>query len=60
MRRLRIAAPVQLSLIAPTGEARSRAELWALLPQAAREQVLVLLARLIARGVLVDDQEVSR
>jgi hypothetical protein len=58
MRRLRIAAPVQLSLIAPTGEAPSRAELWALLPQAAREQVL--LARLIARGVLVDDQEASR
>jgi hypothetical protein len=28
-----------------------------LLPDAARQQVLVLLARLIARGVIADDHE---
>jgi hypothetical protein len=56
MRRLRIAAPVQLSLTLPTDQTRSGLELWALLPSVTREQVLVLLARLIARGV-VDGQE---
>jgi len=57
MRRLRIAAPVQLSLTLPTDQTRGGLELWALLPDAAREQVLVLLARLITRGVIADDQE---
>ena len=64
MRRLRIAAPVQLSLALPTDQPRSGVELWALLPNAARERVLVLLARLIARGVIdgvhIDGQGVSR
>jgi hypothetical protein len=56
MRRLRIAAPVQLALTLPTDQTPSGLELWVLLPSVTREQVLVLLARLIARGV-VDGQE---
>jgi hypothetical protein len=60
MRRLRIAAPVQLSLIPPSGGAPGGLELWAALPRPTREQVLVLLARLIARSVIADDQEASR
>jgi hypothetical protein len=56
MRRLRIAAPVQLSLTLPTDQARSGLELWALLPSVTREQVLVLLARLIARGVIGEEE----
>jgi hypothetical protein len=57
LRRLRIVASVQLSL--PLPAARTRAEeLWATLPEAARTQVLALLARLIARGVL-DDEEAA-
>ena len=51
MRRLRIVAPIQLPLdldgVAPTPTER-----WSMLPETARERVLVLLARLIARGVL--------
>lgn len=61
MRRLRIAAPVQLSLTLSPGEVVRGLELWALLPSVTREQVLVLLARLIARGVIADeDQEPTR
>jgi hypothetical protein len=60
MRRLRIAAPSQLSLTLSSGEV-PRGQLWIALPDAAREQVLVLLARLIARGVIADeDQEPTR
>ncbi len=48
-----IAAEGQLALpIEGTGACTDR---WAGLPEAARAQVLVLLARLIARGVLVTD-----
>ena len=53
MRRLRIAAPSQLTL--SSGEVPRGLQLWIALPDAAREQVLVLLARLIARGVIADD-----
>jgi hypothetical protein len=60
MRRLRIAAPAQLSLILPTGQVPGGLELWAGLPDATREQVLVLLARLIARSVIADDREANR
>ena len=59
MRRLRIAPPVQLQLVRPVVPAP--AEVWAGLPEATQGQVLALLARLIARGV-VDadtDEEVS-
>jgi len=37
MRRLRIAAPVQLSLTLPTDQTRGGLELWALLLDAVRE-----------------------
>ncbi|HEV8626757.1 MAG TPA: hypothetical protein VG034_20110 [Acidimicrobiia bacterium] len=43
----------------PLPATRTRAEeLWHTLPEAAQAQVLALLARLIARGVL-DDEEAS-
>ena len=51
MRRLRIAAPTQLSLYLD-GVAPTPSQQWSMLPETARERVLVLLARLIARGVL--------
>jgi hypothetical protein len=61
MRRLRIAAPSQRSLMVPPGEVPRGLPLWTALPDAAREQVLVLLARLIARGVIAtEDQEPTR
>ena len=56
MRRLRLAAPVQLPLDLP-GAVPLGSERWAMLPEPARQAVLVLLARLIARGVL--DEEVG-
>ena len=54
MRKLRIAAPVQLPLDLG-GALSSPAHRWLLLPEPARQHVLVLLARLIARGV-VDEE----
>ncbi len=54
MRRLKIAQPVQLRLVhsvAPT-----RREVWAELPEATRDRVLALLARLIARGVVTESE----
>lgn len=60
MRGLRIAPPVQLRLV-PSAVPFHR-EVWAGLPEATQGQVLALLARLIARGVVdVDsnDEEVS-
>lgn len=55
MRRLRIAPPVQLRLVSPP--APNANEVWARLPEAAQGRVLVLLARLIARGVVDADPE---
>ena len=54
MRALRVAAPVQLALLTKPGHGTA-AERWSRLPEATRADVLVLLARLIARGVFVDD-----
>lgn len=58
MRSLSITMPAQLSLQVdpdpPVGEQR-----WTALPPSAREQALVLLARLIARGVLADEEETA-
>lgn len=56
MRRLKIAAPAQLPL-ALEGAEDGPASRWASLPEAARQQALVLLARLIAKGVI--DSEVD-
>ena len=57
MRRLRIAAPVQLPLALQSAPIASE-ELWLRLSEAAQAEVLALLARLIVRGV-VDDEEGS-
>lgn len=51
MRSLSIAMPAQLVLQVDPGGASGQ-DRWMMLPAAAREQVLVLLARLIAREVL--------
>ena len=56
MRRLRVIAPVQLSLVLGTESFRPE-ELWWLLPEEVRASVLVLLARLIARGVVDEEPE---
>jgi len=53
LRALRVAVdPIQLAL--PDLAPAPAAERWWLLPEATRGEVLTLLARLIARGVLVD------
>ncbi|MGH8930937.1 MAG: hypothetical protein ACRDZO_10015 [Egibacteraceae bacterium] len=58
MRRLRINPPAQMSLDLPTelGPAGELAGWWSL-PEPCRAQVLMLLARLIARGVVVTDDD---
>lgn len=53
MRALRVAAPCQMSLqLVSDGGAPER---WNGLPEDVRRQVLTLLAGLIARGVVVED-----
>ena len=52
MRGLRIASATQLLLPWEQGCVGGR---WELLPERTRAQVLTLLARMIARGVLVED-----
>ena len=56
---MRVAAEtVQLALpVCPAVEPFDR---WAALPEATRVQVLALLARLIARGVLIEDPVVDQ
>ena len=51
MRRLRIAPPVQLAL-AMGDEGSAPAVVWAGMPEEAQAQVLVILARMIAAGVV--------
>jgi len=55
MRVLRIAPARQLSLF--TGQAGPAAGQWHGLPEQARAEVLALLARIIARGVLAGDSQ---
>ena len=54
-RRLRAAPPVQLELVSG-GEGPGPEVVWASLPEHAREQVLVLLARLIDTGAVADEE----
>lgn len=54
MRRLRISAPIQLSL---DPDNATGAELWEFLPLVVQREVLTLLARLIARGVVEEDEQ---
>ena len=56
MRKLRIAAHVQLPLDLQ-GPLPNPSQRWWLLPEPARQQALVLLARLIARGVVAEEVE---
>ena len=58
MRPLRVAAPCQLSLgLLDLPVSASR---WQSLPEEIRHQVLGLLARLIAKGALVDPDSAGR
>ena len=59
MRRLRLAAPVQLELDMDQ-RAPTPLERWWSLPETAKTAVVVLLARMIAAGVVVADEEVGR
>lgn len=49
---MRVAPPYQLAL--PIGDQVLPADRWDTLPEARRAEVLALLGRLIARGVLAD------
>ena len=49
---MRVAPPCQLAL--PMGDQALPADRWDSLPEARRAEVLALLGRLIARGVLAD------
>jgi len=53
LRAMRVAGPTQLTL--QLGGRSSGADRWCGLPDEARRQVLTLLGRLIARGVIADD-----
>jgi hypothetical protein len=55
---MRVAAACQLAL--PVEQLASPADRWGQLPDQTRAEVLVLLARLIARGVLVEDAATDR
>ena len=55
MRRLRIAQPTQLSLA--LSDQRKLAERWWDLPEPTRQEVVALLARLIARSVVDNEGE---
>jgi hypothetical protein len=62
LRRLRIAGgPVQLSMTLPAADGEPCGEqLWADLPDDTQARLLSLFARLIARTVIVEDEESSR
>ncbi len=57
MRRLRIAAPIQLPLGLPE-VLSTPSQRWCSLPEAAEREVLSLLARMITAGV-VEEEEVE-
>jgi hypothetical protein len=59
LRSLSIAMPSQLSLDVDPALAVG-AERWSLLPTATREQLLVLLARMIARELVTGDEKAAR
>jgi len=54
LRRLRIAAPIQLSLGLPE-MASTPPQRWSSLPEAAQREVLALLARMITAGVVAEE-----
>lgn len=57
MRTLRIAAPAQLALnLRSAGDESEPEDLWEGLPEATRSGLLGLIARLIARSVIVEEE----
>jgi hypothetical protein len=54
LRRLRIAAPIQLPLGLPEA-ASTPSQRWCSLPEAAQREVLSLLARMITAGVVEEE-----
>ena len=52
---MRVAPPCQLALPIGIGDAVVPADRWSALPEDRRAEVLALLARLIARGVVCAD-----
>ena len=54
MRRLRIAAPAQLTMGIP-GLVITPVDRWWLLPEAAQEAVVCILARMITGGVVAEE-----
>jgi len=56
LRRLRLAAPVQLPLDLE-GAVLTPTQRWSVLPESARREALSILARLIARGVVAEEEE---
>jgi hypothetical protein len=57
LRKIRLAAPTQLTLVIP-GLALSPQQRWSSLPDATQAAVLSMLARMIASGVFDADEEV--
>jgi hypothetical protein len=55
LRTLRIAAPVQPSLALP-GDLSNATDRWWALPEHSRIEILVLLAHLIARGIVSEGE----
>ncbi|MGH9028675.1 MAG: hypothetical protein ACRDV4_03565 [Acidimicrobiales bacterium] len=57
MRRLRIAAPAQLSLhLRVADDEPELDDLWENLPEPTQAELLSLIARLIARGVVFEEE----
>jgi hypothetical protein len=59
LRNLRIAVPVQPSLALPD-DLRDATDRWWSLPEQSRSEVLTLLARLIARGIVCEGETDER
>ena len=55
MRRLRIPASAQLPLALDDEDAKASDRWWSL-PEESRHEILVLLARLIARGIVCEEE----
>jgi hypothetical protein len=55
LRRLRLAAPTQLVLVIP-GLASTPAQRWSALPDHAQATALSVLARMIANGVVAEEE----
>ncbi|MBF6558363.1 MAG: hypothetical protein IVW52_19885 [Acidimicrobiales bacterium] len=58
MRALRVSADT-IQLVLPDLDPARPTERWWSLPECTRSEVLTLLARLIARGVLIDPEDIE-